>query len=138
MRLKITKHEIYGPGWAWLEISAAVPKGFAFQLSAPNGQKPHLGPHGWQNGRYEFEPRQTVPTAGGTKILVGPEVVDNMHEDMLVKLEVAATGYVAQAHWPDIPVSGVYDPGPDDPSSPHAFRPVPRPPLSKPLEEQEC
>lgn len=138
MQLKIRKHEIFGPGWAWLEVFAAVPRGFTFQLSAPNSQKPHLGPHGWQSGPYEFEPREVVATAGGTRILVGPEIVDNMHEDMLVKFEITATGYVARAHWPDIPVSGVHDPGASAGApSPDVFRPLPRSPLTEPRGETE-
>jgi hypothetical protein len=138
MQLRITKHEDFGPGWAWLEIFAAVPKGFTFQLSAPNSQKPYLGPHGWQSGPYDFEPREVASTAGGTRILVGPEIVDNMHEDMLVKLEITATGYVARAHWPDIPVSGVHDPAASDGEpTPHVLRPQPQRPVSQHLGQQE-
>jgi hypothetical protein len=126
MQLRITKDTSYGPGCAWLEISAAVPADVAFRLACSNSLKPNLGPHGWQSAPYEFRPRNVVHTSTGTRMLVGPEIVDRMQEDMQVKLEIPATGYVAQAIWPDIPVSAVrHQAGLDAPSGPHALPPLP-------------
>jgi hypothetical protein len=126
MQLKITKADSHGPGCAWLEISAAVPAGVTFRLTCLNSLKPHLGPQGWQSAPYEIQPRSIVPTRTGTRMLVGPEVVDKIEEDVRVTLEIPATGYTASAIWPDIPVSGVrYQATLDGPSGPQALPPLP-------------
>jgi hypothetical protein len=139
MQLKITDDKSYGPGCAWLEIFAAVPPDVAYRLSSSNSQKPHLGPHGWQSAPYEFQPRKVVSTPTGARLLVGPEIVDRMQEDMRIKLEIPETGYVAEAIWPDIPVSAVRDQATlDEPPAPHVLPPLPQRRQAKPREEPEA
>jgi hypothetical protein len=129
MTVKIQGDRTFGPGCAWLEISAAVPPDVTYRISCSNSQKPHVGPVGWQSAPYEWRPRKIIGTRTGTRLLVGPEIVDRVHEDMQIRVEIPSTGYTAEAFWPDIPVSAVRDQARlDGPAGPNDLPPLPQRP----------
>lgn len=107
MTLKINPAEEHGPGWAWIEASAALPQDGTFRLSSRQRPKPNLGPSGWQDAPANLRPHRIEATKSGVRLLVGPEIVDQMHEDMEATLQFPATGFSDAGFWPDVKVSGV-------------------------------
>jgi hypothetical protein len=107
--MRIYPHYERGPGYAWIEIEAALPPDITFTISAPNRlNKPFLGARGWQGSAYELKPIELSGTNLGSRILVGPTVVDHIYEDELIELRIAAAGYSSQVTWPDdVPPSGI-------------------------------
>src|SRR5262249_51485986 len=54
-----------------------------------------------------WRPRDVEGTPTGARLLVGPEIVDRMWNDELVRIEIPEVEYAAQASWDSIPVSAV-------------------------------
>jgi hypothetical protein len=95
------------PGYAWLEIDAAVRPDVKFSLSCPSRtSKTYLGPGGWQGSPYEWTPVEVEGAATGARLQVGPPIVDQLFEDLLVRIEIPSAGYRADTQWDFVPVSG--------------------------------
>ena len=107
MAFKIGPAASFGAGYAWLEVDAAVARDVTFFLSCPNRPQPYLSDNGWQGSPYPWRPRQVDGTRNGARLLVGPEIVDRILNDELVRIQIAEIDYVAEASWEGVPVSGV-------------------------------
>ncbi|NPU13064.1 hypothetical protein HL666_20040 [Bradyrhizobium sp. 83002] len=137
MPLRIYPNHERGPGYAWIEIEAALPTGVVFTISAPNRvNKNYLGAIGWQAAPYEWKPIELSGTILGSRMLVGPSVVDHIWEDELLELRIPLAGYSGQTTWPDdVSPSGVarpINPVSDDPLHLPVVTvddPSPKPPL---------
>jgi hypothetical protein len=102
------------PGYAWLEIDAAVSRDVTFRLSCPIRQPSSiwLAPDGWQGSPYDWKPLDIEGAATGARLLVGPPIVDRLREDLLVKIEIPAANYRADSLWEYVPPSGAPLPDP--------------------------
>jgi hypothetical protein len=138
--LKISPDRKEGPGYAWIDVNAALPREVTFTLSSPNRmQKSYLGAHGWQGNPYAWSPRRVEVTSRGPRLLVGPEIVDRIEEEEWIELRIPVANYVDHGTWPDIPPSGI--PGPtiieDDPQAVYRSRSVAdQPPPQRPQQDE--
>jgi hypothetical protein len=112
MAMRIYPNYARGPGYAWIEVEAALPNDITFTISAPNRlNKPFLGVRGWQGSAYELKPLELSGTELGSRMLVGPPVVDHIWEDELIELRIPLASYSSRATWPDdVPPSGIAPP----------------------------
>jgi hypothetical protein len=94
------------PGFAWLDIDAAVGRDVTFRLSCPNrSSATYLGPSGWQGSPHDWRPVAIAAAPAGARLQVGPPIVDRLQEDVLVRIEIPSTGYRAEASWDYVPPS---------------------------------
>lgn len=59
----------------------------------------YLGEHGWQSVREEFGPYRVDRSGGTARIVVGPEIVNQLEEYAHLRFQVGAV--VADLNWPD-------------------------------------
>src|SRR5262249_32484751 len=107
-----------------LETDAAVSPDVTFHLSCPNRSQPYLSDGGWQGGPYAWKPRQIEVASTGARLLIGPEIVDRMWNDELVRIEIPDADYSAETSWEEIPASSVRPPTVEDDAE-DSNRPLP-------------
>jgi hypothetical protein len=101
------------PGYAWLDIDAAVPQDVTFRLSCPiRPSSIWLGPDGWRGSAYDWRPLDIEGAPTGARLLIGPPIVDRLREDFLVKIEIPSANYRADTLWEYVPPSGAPLPDP--------------------------
>jgi hypothetical protein len=97
------------PGYAWLEIDAAVAADVTFILSCPSRPSSiYLGPNGWQGSAYEWKPLavEGARTGTGVCLQIGPAIVDRLQPDLQVRIDIPSAEYQAVAYWDPVPLSG--------------------------------
>lgn len=97
------------PGYAWLEIDAAVAPDVTFILSCPSRPSSiYLGPNGWQGSAYEWKPLavEGARTGTGVCLQVGPAIVDRLQPDLQIRIDIPSAEYQAVAYWDPVPLSG--------------------------------
>lgn len=62
-------------------------------------QQKWLGPEGWQPNRVEMPARAATQDGDTLRVIVGPDIVNNIEEDTPVRIEIGGTGY--DTYWPD-------------------------------------
>lgn len=87
-------------GFAEITISGAEADGDQVMVSVFNSyQQKWLSPEGWQANRTSIPAREASQTDGGLRVIVGPEIVNQIEEDTPLRIEVAGGSW--DTYWPD-------------------------------------
>ncbi len=95
------------PGYAWLDIDAAVSQDVTFRLCCPiRPSSIWLGPDGWQGSPYDWRPLDIEGAPTGARLMVGPPIADRLYADVLVRIEIPSADYRAETEWDYVAPSG--------------------------------
>lgn len=87
-------------GFAEVTIDgASAPDGPVLVSVFNSYQQKWLGPGGWQANRAELPARSAVQEGGALRLILGPDVVNQIEEDTPIRLEVGAQSW--DTYWPD-------------------------------------
>jgi hypothetical protein len=123
-------------GYAWLEIDAAVPEGVTFSLcNLSRSSEPYLGPNGWRVNPYHWKPL-LIDRGPPVRLQVGPQIVDRLHPDVQIRIDIPSVEYSAETVWEYVLPSGAPLPEvkeeeplqpPPEPVRPEPVKPPPEP-----------
>lgn len=87
-------------GFAEITVSGATPSGGPVEVTVYNSfLEKWLGPDGWQPNRHGFPARQAEQDGDTLRLIVGPDIVNQIEEDTPLKIGVAGTEF--STYWPD-------------------------------------
>ncbi|MEP4980447.1 hypothetical protein [Ascidiaceihabitans sp.] len=87
-------------GFAEITIEGATAASDPVGVAVYNSyQQKWLGPEGWQPNRAELPARAATQDGGALRLIVGPDIVNQLEEDTPVRIEVGGVGF--DTYWPD-------------------------------------
>ncbi|MEM1232641.1 MAG: hypothetical protein AAGH70_00815 [Pseudomonadota bacterium] len=87
-------------GFAQLSVDGITDTEAAKEVAVYDSyQQKWLGPGGWQPGRAALPARRVELEGETLKVIIGPDIVNNIEESTPVKIEIA--GYSWETYWPD-------------------------------------
>ncbi|WP_372423378.1 tetratricopeptide repeat protein [Salinarimonas chemoclinalis] len=104
-RLEVERDKRVPGGRAWLVVAGQPAPARLIRISRDVAGAPFLGPDGWSSRRVDLPVGGAVVQDGTLRIPLGPDIVDRIAEDELVRIALPELGIEEEIVWPAIPAA---------------------------------